>query len=404
MLDTFRFSLAVVGISVLAMAAPAQTTKPGTPPAGGAAAAKAAPPRSPVATPDPVLGTVNNEPIHQSEVTNLLDQFMIPPGSEDRAYTSAMDLLVNTKLLAQFLREQKITVGGPEVDEVVAQYEANFKQQGTDLATALAESGTSLPQFRDRIARSLQWKKFVEARATDAELQKYAEQNKDVFNNTLVRASHILVAVDPEATPEQKEQARQKLQAIKQQIDSKQISFADAANKFSEDPGNQAKPSGGDLNFFPRKGQFIEPFAAAAFAMQKGQISELVETEYGYHLIQVTDRNEGKPYDFEQMKPQILNQYAADLQEQIVTARKAKADIKIQPMPAGLVKTEEIPPEPVGGTPGAGTAPAGAPTPPPAAGSAPGAPAPKAAAPKAAAPRAATPPAGAAPKGAGPRP
>ncbi len=189
------------------------------------------------------------------------------------------------------------------------------------------------------------------SRATDAELKKYTEQNKDVFNGTLVRASHILASVDPDASAEEKQKARQKLQAIKQQITSGQISFADAANKYSEDPGNQAKPSGGDLDFFPRKGHFIEPFAQAAFSMRKGEISDPIETEYGFHLIQVTDRREGKPVEFESAKPQILNTYAADLQEQIVGSRREKADIKVQPMPPGLVKTEEpVPPPPTTGT------------------------------------------------------
>ncbi len=73
----------------------------------------------------------------ESELTTLLDQFVIPPGSEQRAYDSAMDLLVNTKLLAQFLREQKVVVTDAELQEAVAKVEADAKAQGTDMATAL---------------------------------------------------------------------------------------------------------------------------------------------------------------------------------------------------------------------------------------------------------------------------
>lgn len=338
------------GMALLMTAAMGPAVSAQNPPAAGQPPARGQAPAAgrQATAADPVLATVNGEPIHQSEIANLLDQFMVPPGSEDRAYQSAVDLLVNTKLLAQFLQEQRISVGDQEVDEGVAKVEMQIKQQGVDLATALAESGTSLQQFRDRIARTLQWEKYVNSRATDAELKKYAESNRDVFNNTLVRASHILVSVEPDASDEEKQTARQKLQAIKQQIDSGQISFADAANRHSEDPGNQAKPSGGDLDFFPRKGHFIEPFAVAAFGMQPGQISDPIETEYGYHLIQVTERRDGKPYDFDQLKPQIQSVYAADLQEQVVEARKKTAKIEIQPLPPGLVEATEVPAAPVG--------------------------------------------------------
>lgn len=360
MLKMIRPGLALLTVAVLGVNATAQN-----PPTAGQTPARAPAPaaaKAQAGAADPALATVNGEEIRQSEIANLLDQFMIPPGSEERAYQNAVELLVNTKLLAQFLEQQRITVNEQEIDQGVARVEQQITQQGMDLASALSESGTTLPQFRDRIARTLQWEKFVTSRATDAELKKYAEANRDYFNNTLVRASHILVSVEPDATEEAKQQARQKIEAIKQQIDSGQISFADAANKFSEDPGNQAKPSGGDLDFFPRKGHFIEPFAVAAFGMQSGQISDPVETEYGFHLIQVTDRREGQPYDFEQMKPQIQGIYAADLQEQVVEATKATADVKIQPMPPGLVKAAELPAAPVQPQP-AGSVPATAPQP-----------------------------------------
>jgi peptidyl-prolyl cis-trans isomerase C len=186
----------------------------------------------------------------------------------------------------------------------------------------------------------------VTEKATDAELQDYLKKNADVFSGTLVRASHILLKVPPKASPEEKEVARQKLAQIKKEIESKKLAFADAANKYSEDDGNVAQPSGGDLGFFPRKGQFIEPFAKAAFGMKKGEISDPVETEYGLHLIYLADRKEGATVDFEKVKNDVLNQYAADMQTELVENERKSAKIDIKPMPPDLFRLVQDKPAP----------------------------------------------------------
>lgn len=350
-------------------AAPATAPAPGARPTGA----------------EPVLATVNNEPIKQSELIRLLSQFSVPPGSEQRAYASAMDLLVNTKLLAQFLRDQKIAIPPKEIDDYVARYDQSARANNTSLTAELATNNTTLEEFRDRIGRTLQWQKYVLSRAGEAELKKHMDTNKDIFNGTQVRASHILIRVEPDASEADKKKAQDRLSQIKAEIDAGKISFADAANKYSEDPGNKQTPSGGDLSFFPRKGQFIEPFSAAAFEMKKGEVRGPVETEYGYHLIQLTDRREGQELEFEKVRDQILDHYAAELQEKVVAAERKKAEaagaIKIQPMPAGLIKPD---------VPAPGTAPAAEPGKPAApAATKPAAPA--AATPKSAAPATAKP-------------
>jgi peptidyl-prolyl cis-trans isomerase C len=357
-----RFVRSVLAVAVgatFALAAAAQAPK-SEPAAKNQAAPK---PKAPAG--DPVLATVNGEPIRRSEVVRLLKGFSIPPGSEKRAYEGAIDMLANTKLLAQFLKAQRVQVKPAEVDEVVAQYEKRAKDNGSSLASELAASDLTPEEFREQIARTLQWKQYVTGLATEAELRKYAEANKDHFGDARVRASHILIATKPDATDAEKQKAKEKALAIKKEIESGKISFADAANKYSEDPGNQQTPSGGDLDYFPRKGQFIDTFTEAAFALKKGQISDPVETVYGVHLIQVTDRRDPKPVDFDRQRPQILEEYAAELQAKIVEQERAKAKIEVQPMPPGLVPTEapaEAPkpaaPAAKGSTPPATTKPA----------------------------------------------
>lgn len=321
---------------------------------------------------DQPLASVEGEPVTKREVVTLLSEFQIPPGSEQRAYDNAVDLLVNTSILEQYLRKANVPVDPADVQKQIDQDKKNLEAQGASLEQALAEGNMTLEDYKDRIARALQWKNFVTRQATDAELKKYFEKHKDLFSGTQLRASHILIALDDNASAEAKSKARQKLESVKGQIQSGKISFADAANKYSEDPGNQAQPTGGDLGFFPRRGVFIEEFAAAAFGMKdangkflKGAVVGPVETEYGLHLIQLTDVKEGRAVEFEPLKDEILNTFAADLQERIVQSERERLEkagqIKVEPMPKDLFRVDTPPPV----APSAAPAPA-APTPAPA--------------------------------------
>lgn len=340
MASSFRVAQAlalVVGLGGLAWGQAPKTA----PQAKAVPKARAAAPQAKTAAaPNPVLATVNGEPIRASEFRQLLNQFSVPAGREQPFYEQAVDYLVSRKLLGQFLREQRVEIPAKEVEDELAKYRQEATQRGTSLETMLSESNVTPDEFRERLAQQMQFKKYVLTRGTEAELRKYADANKDLFNGTEIRASHILFALEPDADDTAKQRARTQAEAVRKQIDAGQISFADAANKFSEDPGNKATPNGGDLDYFPRRGKFIEPFAAAAFGMKKGEVSEPVETEYGIHLIQVTDRREGRPYDFERDKQEILTEYASDLQRQIVEEQRKKAKIDVQPMPPGLVPAE----------------------------------------------------------------
>lgn len=352
-----RIGLVAVAAASCTLVAVAQA-----PPAQTKAAPKSA---AQPAKANPVLATVNGEPIYESEVARALNQFQARPGSEQELYDNVMEMLVNSKLLAQFLRRNRVEVKPADIDEVVADYEKAAKQNNNSLVNELAAANWTPEEFRNEIARTLQFKNYVTSQATDSELRRYAEANKDTFNSVQARASHILVPVKPDASDAEKQKAREKLLAIKKDIVAGKISFPDAANKYSEDPGNQQTPNGGDLGFFYRREPFIEEFSAAAFGLKKGEISDIVETEYGYHLIHLTDRRDGQPYDFARDKPQILDQYASDLRLRITEQERAKAEeakaIQVQPMPKDLVKT--VPSGPAAAPAPAGTTPKAAPKP-----------------------------------------
>lgn len=352
-----RFRRAVVAMAAASVVTGVGALAQQAPPAQGQPAATAAKTKANL---DEPVAIVNNRPVPKSELISLLAQVQIPPGSEQRAYESALDTLINTVLLRQFLDETaRVTVAADALKRIEEEARAEAKKQGTSLEGYLADTGTSIEEFRDRIALEQKWRTYVNQRATDKELKDYVERNKDLLSGTQVRASHILVKVDAKASPEDKEKARQKLQAIRQEIVEKKLSFADAANKYSEDDGNVEQPSGGDLGRFPRRGIFIEPFSKAAFALKKDELSDVVETEYGLHLILVTDRTEGQAIDFERSRNAILNQYAGDLQSELVEEMRKSAQIEQMPMPKDLFQLlpREQPPAPGGASARPATAP-----------------------------------------------
>ncbi len=322
--------LVVLGLAVgeaRAQQAPPATKKGAAPPA---ATQPAAPPRP--ADLDKPVATVNGEAITKGNLIDFLSRYQIPPGDDEMVYRDAVQTLVNMRLIGQFLARQKIAVPQEKLDQAINDLDKQLKADGTSLAQALVESGKSLADVRREYTDRLRWVDYVKARGTDAELKKFAAGHKDLLNGTQVRASHILLRVDPKASAEEREKIRQRLLGIKNEIDSKKLSFAEAANKYSEDPANSEK-GGGDIGYFGLNSGIVEEFAKAAFALKKGDVSDPVETPYGYHLIQVTDRKEGGTVDFEQQKPLIVNTYAADLQRDILTAERKTAKVDVKPMP-----------------------------------------------------------------------
>jgi parvulin-like peptidyl-prolyl isomerase len=282
-----------------------------------------------------VLGTVNGESITRGDLLDLLSRYPIPAGNEEQVYRDGMDTLVNNRLVSQYLTRQRIPVSEDKVNDAIATVEKQLKQDGNDLATEMRRTGMSMDDIKREFSNRVRWVEFVNNKATDAELKRFVVNHKDLFNGTQVRASHILLKVDPKASASDKEKVHQKLVALKNDIESNKLSFAEAANKHSEDPAN-ADGAGGDLGYFALNSGFIEEFANPAFAMKKGAISDPVETPYGYHLIMVTDRKEGTPFDFEANKPLVKQLYAADLQKSVLSAERKTAKIDIKPMPADL--------------------------------------------------------------------
>jgi peptidyl-prolyl cis-trans isomerase D len=153
----------------------------------------------------------------------------------------------------------------------------------------------------------------------EADVRTYYEQNRERLGTKEERrASHILISVPSGAPAAEREKAREKAQALLAEVKKAPGNFADVARKNSQDPGSAEK--GGDLDFVTR-GAMVKPFEDAMFALKKGEISDLVETEFGYHIIQLNDIKPGVVPPFEQVRAKIED----EVRSQQATQEFAKA-------------------------------------------------------------------------------
>jgi peptidyl-prolyl cis-trans isomerase C len=289
---------------------------------------------APAAQPQPAA-VVNGEAITQAE----LEWALRLPGPSPQQMSEAQQRLhreeVLNFLIDQKLMEQFITKNGPplspaEVDAKLAELEAGLKKQGKSLLEFYRETHQSAEQLRKALTLSLRWARYMEQHITDAEVKKYYNEYKDFFDDTKVHVHHIVIRV-PHGTPEaEKTAARARLTELRRQIVDKKIDFAQAARTHSQ---CLSASRGGDLDFIHRKFEVDDNFARTAFSLPVDQVSDVVETEYGLHLIKVSERKPGPPSDFAKIKDKVREVCAADLYLQIAAQQRKTARIERYPLP-----------------------------------------------------------------------
>jgi peptidyl-prolyl cis-trans isomerase C len=229
--------------------------------------------------------------------------------------------------MRQFLEKNVPPASPVEVQKRLADLDAGLKEQHKSMAEFLNDSHHTLDQLKTEIGEYLAWTAYTNQKVTDADVERYYRENKDVFDKVTVRASHIMLNLPPNASAADKAKARTTLQQIRAKLLSDpRIDFGEMAKQYSQDPQAQ---QGGDVGWFPRKWVFEESFAKAAFALQVGQVSDVVETEFGLHLIKVTDRKPGEKSEFAKIKSAVRDFYLEDLRQQILADLRKTARIEL---------------------------------------------------------------------------
>ncbi|MDA8308652.1 MAG: peptidylprolyl isomerase [Deltaproteobacteria bacterium] len=286
--------------------------------------------------------TVNGKPIpmstYRAEVNRVLGQFSVAGRKLDEKQTSTVKKNILESLISRELLKQQAEKEGIKADETTVNAEMAAIEKSTTpehFAASLKRMNMTEASFRHYLATELTIRKLIDhdlaakTTVTPQEVKAFYDENPQFFKTPeMVRASHILIKVAKNATPKQKAAALAKIKAIQKRIKNGE-DFAKAAKEYSQDPATRA--NGGDLNFFA-KGQMVPSFDKAAFALKPGQVSGIVTTRYGYHLIKVTARKPAGIIPFDKVKDQIEQHLRAQkIQEALpayVEALKSKAKIE----------------------------------------------------------------------------
>jgi peptidyl-prolyl cis-trans isomerase C len=205
------------------------------------------------------------------------------------------DEFVTKTLLSQEVARLKITATEQEVSAAEEQLKTGLPP-GATLDELLKKNNLSKEKFREELRLGVKINKFIsskpmaKAKPTEKEITKYYQDNKDKFKAPeTVHARHILVAKSPGDNDKIKADKKAKADLLRKRVVDG-ADFADVAAKNSDCP---SKNSGGDLGTFSR-GQMVKPFGDAAFSQKVNAIGPVVETDFGYHIIQVLEHNDPK--------------------------------------------------------------------------------------------------------------
>jgi parvulin-like peptidyl-prolyl isomerase len=238
----------------------------------------------------------------------------------------ALGVLIDQALLRQFLTRNHVQVDAGEVNLKMAELEHALAGQGQTLQDFCRESRQTVEQIRMGFADMLGWQAYARLHLKETDVEQFYKDNKDLFDRTTVRVSHILVRLPASMTASERARLRSRLEDMRRQILAGQLSFAEAARTHSQCP---LADKNGDLGFITRRWMIEEPLARAAFSLQVGQVSDIIETEAGLHLVEVTDRKPGPPSDYAREKYQVADAYLEDLRFTILEQQRKAAKIEI---------------------------------------------------------------------------
>jgi len=219
-----------------------------------------------------------------------------------------LDGMIAKQLLMTDAKAQGIVVTDAEVKQQVDQLKSRFPNPA-EFTKALAAQGMTEATLADTAREQLTVQKYVETKvmanvppASDAAVKSFYDQNLDKMKQPERRhLRHILIKADKDTSAADKQKAKAKADSLLAQL-KKGGDFAALAKANSDDPGS--KDNGGDLSWI-QKGQTVPTFEQAAWALKKNELSPVVESPFGYHIIQLLDVQDARTMPYEEVKSRI---------------------------------------------------------------------------------------------------
>jgi len=261
------------------------------------------------------VAAVNGEDIALADFETALQQALhqidtpvedLPDLKLQALKKEVLDNLIGRKLAYQECLRLGFKVDGDQIDKELERVAARFSS-AAEQEDALMRAGISPTQLRDRLHTDLAIRQLIDEQVIglvevdDRELRSFYNTHPNLFKvPALVKASHIFIAAGPESTREERKAAVVLIRGILEQLDQG-VPFSDMAIDYSQCPSSE---NGGDLGYFERE-KMIKGFADAAFSLNPGEISDIVRTSRGYHLILVEDRQAKRKLAFDEIREQL---------------------------------------------------------------------------------------------------
>ena len=280
---------------------------------------------------DGVLVTVNEVKITRGEVDKRISEMLgpqaatLPPEKmieiRKQLDQRAIDSMIVEALLTKEVENQNVVVKNADVDEALTQLKKSMPPD-VKLAAYLKDMGLTEKNLRDSMSKSLRIKKLVEKRVaditgpSDKEIETFYADNSEKFQvPESVEARHVLIAFKPDDDKAAKALKMKKAEEVRAQlVDKRAENFGAVAAEKSDCP---SKSKGGMLGTFGR-GQTVPAFEQAVFSQKVGEIGPVVETSFGYHIIEVLDRKEARKVPLSEVSERISNYLVAEKKDKAV--------------------------------------------------------------------------------------
>jgi parvulin-like peptidyl-prolyl isomerase len=280
------------------------------------------------------VAIVNGEAIPRSEFDAALNQrppvtTPLPADQKKLLEQEVLAALVDETLFKQFLGQNVPPIAKAKIDKQMTAFEAALARRKRTLADYCKETRQNAEQIRANVMQMLQWNAYSAGKISDADVRQYYQDNKAHFDRASVRVSHIVIRLPAAAASAEREAAKSKLTDLRQEITAGRITFAEAAAKYSQCP---SATRAGDLGFISRKWMVDEPVAKAAFALDVGVVSDVVVSDVGCHLLQVTEKRPGQPSNFAdpRVQEEARDCVLEEMRQRLLAELRAKGKVEIK--------------------------------------------------------------------------
>ncbi len=258
-----------------------------------------------------VNGTIITRQELENEVARVKSRMAsqgrpVPENTAAKMDQQVLNQLIDMEILLQESREQKIDIPDASVTEHMTKFKSQFPAPEA-YEKALKELNVSETELKEKTQKGLAVESLIKAQVsskiniTDADRRTFYDSNPKFFKQPeQVQARHILIKSDAKDDEAKQKEALEKIKKVQERVTAGE-DFTALAKELSEGPSGK---NGGDLGFFGR-GQMVKPFEEAAFGLKPGETSDIVKTQFGYHLIRVTEKKAESTIAFEEVKEKI---------------------------------------------------------------------------------------------------